>query len=105
MKVLVFAKRQKTFDGRTWFKFLGTMRKKSGEDEVVQVRFRDECGNPSVDKCPCYLSIDKENANLSRKTYTDKDTGERHESWTLWVNDWVMLDEPYVDTSLDEFED
>lgn len=105
MKIGVFAKKAKSSDGRTFIRYLGKLRKKTGEELTVTVKFREECGSPNPASCPCYVSVQKKDANLARRTYTDPRTGETGESFTLWVNAWELLPEQFSDTSLDEFED
>jgi hypothetical protein len=53
------------------------------------------------------IVVDKTNCNYREKdeTYTDADGNEEaYTSKTLWVSAWTM-GEPYVDTSMDDFED
>lgn len=109
MKVLVFGKKRQTKDGRNFVAYVTKMTKKNGEELTAGVKFREECGAPSIDETPCYIEIDKVNANLvsKKQDYTDEETGEIKEvtNHTLWVSKWTMSNEKYVDTSLDEFED
>lgn len=109
MKVLVFAKKRQTKDGKAFTAYVTKMTKKDGSDLTAGVKFREECGSPKADECPCYLLIDKLDANLSKRVReeVDAESGEIRDrvSYTLWVSDWKKSDEEYVDHSLDDFED
>lgn len=116
MKIALFAKKCKTNDGETFYKYLGTLHKKSTDEEVtVEVKFREEAGAPSGEECPIYIEFKREDANLSERKYTvpaeiDSDTGEVvHEAETrtarrLWISKYVYAGE-YVDHSLDDFDE
>lgn len=101
MEITVFAKKKKTKTGKEFFTYLTTLTKKNGEEEMIEVKFRDECGAPK--KCPVNLVIEKSDANISKKTVIREDNGEAFVRKTLWVSAWKE-GEPYVDTSLDEYD-
>lgn len=108
-EALLFAKKQQTKEGRTFYKYLTTLKKKeSGEEIMVEVNFPNETGKPNGEKCPLYINYDKTDANLVTKQehYKDKETGEDREATrrTLWIKKYTVSDKVYVDTSLDEFE-
>lgn len=103
MKLVIFAKRRKTKEGKQFTSYLSKLTKRDGTEQLVSVKFREECGNPDGKKCPMNIIVNKEDANLTRRTYTREDTGEPAETCTLWVSKWEM-GEKYVDTSLDEFD-
>ena len=109
MKVLVFAKKRQTKDGRNFTAYVTKMTKKDGSELTAGVKFREECGAPTADECPCYIEVNKNDANLSTRTYevTDPDTNEVKDvtQYTLWVSKYVKSVEEYVDHSLDDFED
>lgn len=101
MEITVFAKKKKTKTGKDFFIYLTTLTRKDGEEEMIEVKFRDECGVPK--NCPVNLVIEKSDANISKKTVIREDNGEAFVRKTLWVSAWKEGD-PYVDTSLDEYD-
>ena len=109
MKLVIFAKKRTTKDGREFTAFVTKLKKRDGSEVTTGVKFREECGQPTKDDCPCIILVDKDHANLATKTNTivNEDTGEIKEvtNLTLWVNEWHKSDEIYRDSSLDEFED
>lgn len=107
MKVLVFAKKRQTKEGKQFTAYVSRLTKKDGEEITTGVKFREECGSPKAEECPCYIEIDKANANLTTKKMeitTEDGEIKEVESKTLWVSKWKMSNEKYVDTSLDDFE-
>lgn len=107
MKVLVFAKKRQTKDGKNFTAYVSRLTKKDGEEITTGVKFREECGSPKAEECPCYIEIDKANANLTTKKMeitTEDGEIKEVESKTLWVSKWKTSTEKYVDTSLDDFE-
>lgn len=103
MEVTVFAKKKKTHEGRQFHVYLTHLTRKTGEDQVLSVKFRDECGAPKPEKCPMNLIIEKGDANISKKNYTREDTGEPATSYTMWVTNWKE-GSPYEDHSFDDFD-
>lgn len=112
MKILVFGKKRQTKDGKNFTAFVTKMSKKDGTEVTASVKFREECGQPKLEETPCYIEFNKQDANMTFKTYeeevTDENTGEiktkKVESNTLWVSAWKKSNEKYVDHSLDDFE-
>lgn len=112
MELTIFAKKRQSNDGRTFFTYLTTLRKKDGTDMKVQVKFRQDCGQPKGENCPCIINVTKANANLAEEKYevseVNPETGEvkieTRKTFKLWVSDWTPGRE-YVDTSLDDFGD
>lgn len=104
MKVTLFCQKRATKEGKTFYNYLGRIAKKSGEEMSVQVKFKEEAGQPKPDKCPCIIQVVKNTANLSRKKYGEAEDGTPLYSYKLWVSEWTMTDEKYVDHSLDDFE-
>lgn len=103
MEITVFAKKRTTEDGKkTFYNYLSTLTKKDGEEVRCSVKFRDECGAPKPEKCPCNIVVDKKNANLSKREVEKKD-GEIVTVYTLWVSAWEN-GTPYIDESLNDFE-
>lgn len=104
MEISIFAKKRSTKDGKkTFYSFITKLPKKDGTSDVVNVRFPEEL-TPNVDDCPLNIVIPKGKANLSSKTIIDDETGKSFESKTLWVKSWDVSDNPFVDTSLDEYD-
>jgi len=108
MKALVFGKKRQTKEGKTFTAYVTKLTKKDGSELTASVRFREECGAPKLEECPCYIEFDKKDANMSFKTMevADNETGEIKtvDSNTLWIQKWNMSAEKYVDHSLDDFE-
>lgn len=108
MKLAIFAKKKTTKDGRAFYAYVSKLQKKDGTEVTAGVKFREECGSPKAEECPCYILVDKNNANLSTRNMeyiTEDGEVKEYESKTLWVNAWEKSPEKYVDTSLDDFED
>lgn len=103
MEITVFAKKKKTREGRQFYAYITHLTRKTGEEQAMAVKFRDECGAPKPENCPMNVVVEKGDANISKKTYTREDTGEPAVSYTMWVTNW-REGAPYVDTSFDDFE-
>lgn len=106
MKLTVYAKRRTSHEGKVFYNYLSKLTKKDGSKISVAVKFRDECGQPKPELCPCNIVVEKKDANLSEREYTTT-TSDGIEikgiGYTLWITKWKE-GEKYVDTSLDEFE-
>ena len=103
MKVTVFAKKKFNKEGKPFTVFVGRLMKKSGELQTVTVKFREECGQPKEEKCPCIIEFDRENGNIQERSYIDNEGNDRT-ALTLWLSAWKFSEEKYIDHSLDEFE-
>lgn len=103
MELSIFAKKRINREGKNFTTYLTTLKKNNGESITASVKFREECGAPKPEKCPCNIIVNKEHANLSVRDYVVSDTGEVKKSYTLWVFEWSNGGE-YVDHSLDDFE-
>lgn len=107
MKVVIFAQKKKTKEGRVFFTYLATLTKKDGEEVKLEAKFREECGAPDPKKCPLILDVEKTDVNISEKkeAYTDE-VGEEKEviKKRLWISRWSESDEKFVDHSMDDFE-
>ena len=101
MEITVYAKKRSTNEGKTFFTYLSTLTKKDGTEQVTQVRFRDECGQPNPARCPMNIIIEKGNANMTTRTYT-ADDGTVGTSYTMWVSNWSE-GAPFVDHSMDDY--
>lgn len=102
MQITIYAKKRQSKDGRNFYTYLTTLPKKDGTEETIGVKFTDEAGAPRPENCPMNLVIDRSNANVGKRNYTNED-GEICVSKTMWVKKWMQGD-PYVDTSLDEYD-
>lgn len=108
MKLAIFSKKRQALDeatgkARVFYTFLTTLvDKRNGEPLSVQVKFRESCGAPDPDLCPCFIEVPKGKANLIFEKYTNDD-GDELEAAKMWVSEWQKAGE-YVDHSLDNFE-
>lgn len=108
MEKTIFAKKRTNKEGKTFYTYLTKLHKKSTDEDVtVQVKFREDCGVPKGDSCPCNIIINSEDANYSEKTerLVNEETGEVNEitSRVMWVNKWTEGSQ-YVDESMNDFE-
>lgn len=104
MKTTVFAKKVKTNDGKTFFTYVTSLEKKDGSKQYMKVMYAGKDKNKSFDSdnCPLVIEFDKANANVGSTTYTTKE-GEERKRYTLWLKDYTISSEKYVDHSLDDF--
>ena len=103
MKILVFAKKRTTKEGKKFNIYISKLNKKDGSEITCGVKFREECGAPKPEECPCYIEVAKVDCNMSTKEVVDKETGAIYINNTLWVSKWKMLADKYEDTSMDDF--
>lgn len=113
MELTIFAKKRTSKDGKVFFNFLTRIKnKRTGEEEVMAVRFRDPCPVPNAATCPMNIVVDKADCNIAirsnNRKVVDKDTGEVTEkegvTKTLWVTAWEH-GAVYVDHSTDDYFD
>ena len=106
MELAIFAKKRTTKEGKAFYTYLTQLvRKSTGEILTSQVKFREDCGSPKSEKCPCYINVEKGNANfVEKKESIETENGETKEitSRTVWVSAWSYGRE-YVDNSMDDF--
>ena len=102
MEIAIFAKKGTTKEGKTFYRYLSTLKKKDGTEQLVSVKFREDCGQPKADKCPMNIKFEKKDANVSRREYLDESTGEVREAQTLWISKWSE-GKPYEDHSMDDY--
>ena len=101
MEITIFAKKRQSNDGRTFYTYLTNLVKKStGESVTVQVKFRQDCGNPDPHACPCNIEVDKSKCNYREKTI--EQDGKTIVSRVMWVSEWENGSE-YVDDSMNDF--
>lgn len=104
MIIAVFAKRRQTKEGKVFYNYLATLKKKDGTDFPVRLFFREDCGAPKADRCPMNIEVAKSDMNMTKREYIREDTGEVGISFQVWVSKWSEGPE-YVDHSMDEFEE
>ena len=104
MKTTVFAKKVKTNDGKSFFTFVTSLDKKDGSKQYMNVMYSGDDKNKKFDSedCPVVIEFDKNRANVSCKSGTTKD-GKEWKHYTLWLKDYTVSEEKYVDHSLDDF--
>ena len=104
MKTTIFAKRVKSHDGKSFVVFVTQLERKDGSRQYMRVMYsgKDRTKVFDTDSCPRVLEFNRDDANVSAETYTDK-SGEERKSYTLWVKDYKVSDEKFVDHSLDDF--
>ena len=104
MKAKIFAKRIKTHDGKSFTIFVTNLERKDGSKQYMRVMYSGKDRNKAFDSdiCPLVIEFNREDANVSAETYTDK-SGEERKSYTLWLKDYKVSDEKFVDHSLDDF--
>ena len=108
MKLAIFSKKRTTTpdekgNTRPFWTYLTTLvNKTSGEPLTVQVKFREVCGAPEPESCPCFIEVPTGKCNLSWEKYTS-DEGEELEAAKMWITEWERVGD-YVDHSLDNFE-
>ena len=104
MIITIFAKKGNTKEGKVFYNYLARLKRKDGTEMPVRVKFREECGSPKADMCPCNIVVDRASANLSTREYVKEDTGEVVTAHDLWISSWNKGPE-YVDHSLDDIAD
>ena len=102
MELTVFAKKRTTTEGKRFYTYLTQLtRKEDGARVSVQVKFPEGLA-PKVDDCPLNITVDKDKANLVTKK-VGNENGEIT-SRTLWIKDYTISENPFEDTSLDDYE-
>lgn len=104
MKTTIFAKRVKSHDGKSFVVFVTQLERKDGSKQYMRIMYSGKDRNKAFDTdiCPLVIEFNREDANVSTRTYTDN-SGEEHKSYTLWLKDYKVSDEKFVDHSLDDF--
>lgn len=103
MEITIFAKNCRTSEGRMFTKYVTRLTKKDGTTIPAQVKIPED-KRPYPAECPMNIIIEKGKANLSEKHYVHEGTGEMRSRYELWVSDYTK-GAPYVDHSLDDFDD
>ena len=103
MEITIFAKKRQTSDGRkSFYTYLTTLTKKDGSPVTCAVKFTGDAEAPDPLSCPMNIVVRKEDCNLSKEDYMDKNN-EKHTAFRLWVKRFEP-GTPYIDHSMDEFE-
>lgn len=100
MKITVFSKKISKHDGSKFTGYVTKLKKKDGSEIYCRVRFHEGCSSPR--ECPAIIAVDKDHANLIKRHYKNDD--KEYDIYTLWITDWNLTEEKYVDHSLDDFE-
>lgn len=105
MQVTVFAKQKSTKEGKTFYTYFATLKKKDGSELVTELKFKELAGSPKGEQCPMNIVFDKTDANFTERPVTYEKDGEEKDAITrkLWIRKWEE-GEPYVDHSMDDFE-
>lgn len=102
MFLTIFAKKRTSKDNKSFYTYLTQLKKKESDENVtVQVKFPDDF-KPNPAECPMNIEVEKKNANLQEKKVIT-DSGEIV-SRTLWVKDYEVSENPYEDSSLDDYD-
>ena len=104
MKATIFARKGKTKKGVEFYSYFTKLTKKDGTEETFTVKIREE-DRPKPEDCPVNIIFNKEDANISRKTEENEETGKVYERKELWIDKYELDPEKYRDKSLDDFED
>ena len=102
--IAIFAKKRKSKEGREFYTYLTTLKKKDGTDETVGVSFSGGVALPKPEECPMNIEVEKSDMNMAVKTIEDEESGESFTRKTLWIKNWKKSATPYVDTSMDDYE-
>lgn len=109
MKLLIFAKKKQTKEGRDFIVYSTKLHRADGSEQYATVKFREDAGSPKLEECPIYIDVNREDVNrkIENVELVNKETGEisTMENHTVWVKAWQPNPEKYVDTSMDEFVD
>lgn len=100
MKITVFSKKISKHDGSKFTGYVTKLKKKDGSEIYCRVRFHEGCSAPR--ECPAIIDVNKDHANLIKRHYEIEDKA--YDIYTLWITDWNLAEEKYVDHSLDDFE-
>lgn len=102
MFLTIFAKKRMNKENKSFYTYLTQLKKKESDESVtVQVKFPDDI-KPNPLECPMNIDVEKKNANLQEKK-VNTDGGEIV-SRTLWVKDYNVSENPYEDSSLDDYD-
>lgn len=103
MLITIFAKKRTSREGKPFTAYLTRLTKKDGTTITTGVRFREDCGAPKAEICPCNIEVDKTACNFNSKEIGVNEDGVIVYSNTLWVSAWKKSATEYRDSSMDEF--
>lgn len=109
MELTIYARKREA-NGKKFFLYSTTLKKKDGTEERVSVKFREDCGSPDGKKCPMNIVVSHADMNLARGPRLNRDTneyvtdnnGEVVIFTTLWITKWKEGSK-FVDHSLDDY--
>ncbi len=102
MFLTIFAKKRTSNENKSFYTYLTQLKKKESDESVtVQVKFPDDI-KPNPLECPMNIEVEKKDANLQEKK-VNTDNGEIV-SRTLWVKEYNVSENPYEDSSLDDYD-
>lgn len=102
MFLTIFAKKRTSKENKSFYTYLTQLKKKDCDENVtVQVKFPDDF-KPNPLECPMNIEVEKKHANLQEKK-VNTDGGEII-SRTLWVKEYKVSENPYEDSTLDEYD-
>ncbi len=102
MYLTIFAKKRMSKDNKGFYTYLTQLKKKESDESVtVQVKFPDDF-KPNPLDCPMNIEVEKRHANLQVKKVSTE-SGEII-SRTLWVKEYKVSENPYEDSSLDDYD-
>lgn len=103
-EITIYSKKKQTKDGsRSFYSYYARIRKRSGEELPVEVKFREPCTKPDGARCPMNIIIDKEGASLSKREVVLAETGECKTVYKLWLSAWQQ-GSVYEDHSMDDID-
>ena len=106
MKVTLFSKKIKGKNNTSFNIITTKIMRKDGTEVYARVRFNG-CVEPELSGGPAIIEFEKGNANMSsRSRNVVDDDGVVHTAinYTLWIKNYKLSDEKFVDHSLDDFE-
>lgn len=102
MFLTIFAKKRMSKENKSFYTYLTQLKKKDSDESVtVQVKFPDDI-KPNPLECPMNIEVEKKHANLQEKK-VNTENGEII-SRILWVKEYNVSENPYEDSSLDEYD-
>ena len=111
MKLNIFGK-EMSYQGKRFNTYFTRLTNTAtGETKSFNVKFRQSCGEPEMNECPCIIEVPREKLNLTEKVIYDKETeepvydeeGNLKHSRVIWISQWSMVG-PFIDHSLDDWE-
>lgn len=103
MVLTIFAKKRTTTEGKKFYSFLTKLHNKNdGSELVTTVKFPEDMPI-KADACPINIDVEKGDCNLAFKKF-EKEDGTTVDVPTLWIKNYSISKDVYVDTSMDDYE-